>query len=388
MGSNSFGRLFRITTWGESHGASIGVIIDGCPSGILVQKERIQKALDERRPGSRLFTSPRNESDQVEILSGVMNGVSTGTPICLTIKNRDANPSEYTPIKDILRPSHGNYTYLEKYGMFDYRGGGRASARETACRVAAGAIAQEILRAEGIEIHAYLKSVGSIAWENEASTPLEKFLMKSELFCPEASFEARVMEYLTHIQESGDSIGGVVGVQTSRLPTGLGEPIYDKLEARLAQAMLSIPACKGFDVGSGFEGTRMLGSVHNDPFILEKEQIVTKTNHSGGIQAGISNGMPLHFQAAFKPASSIKKTQDSLSLSLEKVEFKIPARGRHDPCVAIRATPVVKAMTALVLADFILLQRATKNRLARCAAPITRKQHPKTPPLSSKDQTF
>lgn len=334
MGSNAFGSLFKITTWGESHGKAIGVVIDGCPAGLEINELDIQKALDLRAPGKSPHTSPRNEPDQAEIFSGVFEGKTTGAPIFIMIANKDADSSKYEPIKDLLRPGHANFTYLEKYGVFDHRGGGRASARETASRVAAGAVAKKLLDSFGIKVTSYIKQIGNENTEDAIQALLEK--VKSE----------------------GDSIGGVVEFVATGVPVGLGDPIYEKLEAKLAHAMMGLPASKGFEIGSGFNAVPMKGSEHNDLFIHENDRVETKTNHSGGILGGISNGMPIIGRVAFKPASSIMKSQATLTHEKEKTEFKYPEGSRHDPCVAIRAVPVVEAMVALVLADALLLNRS------------------------------
>ena len=324
---NSFGQIFRITTWGESHGKAIGVVIDGCPAGIELSENEINAELSLRAPGKNPLTSPRKEPDVAELLSGVFEGKTTGTPISILIPNRDVDSTKYEPIKHLLRPGHANYTYLKKYGIFDYRGGGRASARETACRVAAGAVAKKFLRSFGIVPKAVLKEVGGVSDYGEI---------------------------LKKAQEEGDSLGGVVEVTVSDLPVGLGEPIYHKMEALLAQAMLSLPASKGFEIGTGFQAARMCGSEHNDSFI---EGGVCSTNHAGGTLGGITNGMPLVFRVAFKPTSSIVRAQKTVTLEGEPASFELPKGSRHDPCVAIRATPVVEAMAALVLADMVLLNR-------------------------------
>lgn len=363
MGSNSFGRLFQITTWGESHGKAIGVVIDGCPAGLSISEEEINEELKWRRPGSLPFTSPRKESDEAEILSGVFEGQTTGTPLSIMIRNRDAKPHDYAAVKDVLRPGHANFTYLEKYGIYDYRGVGRASARETACRVAAGAIAKKLLMQEGIELAAYLSACGSV----ESSLPtsevdsLREQVRASPLFCPDESATQAMTALLIEVEKEGDSLGGMVTLMAEGLPPGLGEPIFDRLEARLAAAMLSLPASKGFEMGCGMESARMRGSVHNDLFEKSVEgKTITKTNYAGGTLGGLSSGMPLVARVAFKPPSSIRKPQETLDLEGEKAVLELPKSGRYDPCVAIRAVPVVEAMGALVLADFLLLARSAK----------------------------
>jgi chorismate synthase len=357
MASNSFGTLFKITTFGESHGKAIGVVIDGCPAGIALSESDINAALAHRAPGRNPFTSPRKEGDRGEILSGVFEGKTTGAPICILIANSDGDPSKYEPVKDLLRPGHANYTYLEKYGVFDYRGGGRASARETACRVAAGAIAKKLLDAEGVRLTAYIKQIGRV----EAIIDCENFHpQQSPLFCPDKSAEEKMIALLEEAKNEGDSLGGLVEFTALSVPVGLGDPVYEKLSANLAFAMMSLPAVKGFEIGSGFRAVAMRGSEHNDRFIQEGGQVQTSTNHAGGTLGGISNGMPLIGRVAFKPTSSIKQPQATLTTSKEPGTFQLPEGSRHDPCVAIRAVPVVEAMAALVLADAILLNRCAK----------------------------
>ena len=335
--SNSFGKMFKITTWGESHGKAIGVVIDGCPAGLDINEEELREALLARAPGNSPHTSPRKEKDHAEILSGTFEGKTTGTPISIMIPNHDVDSSKYEPIKNFLRPGHANFTYLQKYGIFDYRGGGRASARETACRVAAGYIGKKLLSFYGIKLTAYLKQIGGMdAAEEEAYKVLQR------------------------VKEEGDSLGGVVEFSALQVPVGLGSPVYGKLEAELASAMLSLPAAKGFEIGSGFEAAAMKGSLHNDLFVKEEGEIKTSKNHAGGILGGISNGMPIVGRVAFKPPSSIMKAQESLTLDGEKAKLQLPEGSRHDPCVAIRAVPVVEAMAALVLADAILRMRCDK----------------------------
>ena len=332
MASNSFGNIFRITTWGESHGKAIGVVIDGCPAGLPLTDEMISSALIRRAPGQSPLTSPRKEQDVAEILSGVFEGVTTGAPISIIIYNHDADSSKYEATKHLLKPGHAQFAYLEKYGVYDYRGGGRASARETACRVAAGAVATQLLKHQGVSLHAYLKKVG------DATDPAE--------------IEALILA----TKEAGDSIGGLVEF-IAQIPSGLGDPIYEKLEAKLSHAMMSLPASKGFEMGVGMDCHAMQGSCHNDLFNLDG---TTKTNHAGGTLGGISTGMPLIGRVAFKPTSSIQKEQESVTLTKERATFKLPEGSRHDPCVAVRAVPVVEAMVALVLADALLLNRCAR----------------------------
>lgn len=336
MASNHFGQIFRITTFGESHGKGIGVVIDGCPAGLQITVEEIQCELAMRSPGKSPYTSPRKEMDEVEILSGIFDGQTTGAPIALFIRNRDADSSKYEAMKDLYRPGHANYTYLQKYGVFDHRGGGRASARETAARVAAGAVAKKFVKHFGVEICTHLAEIGG-APADEMASVIEKAM------------------------EEGDSLGAILQTVVSGLPAGLGDPVYCKLEAQLASAMLSIPATKGFEIGSGFAAAKMRGSEHNDLFYLSKSgHVETKTNFAGGTLGGITTAMPLVFRVAFKPTSSIQKMQKTVNLLGENVEFSLPKGSRHDPCVAIRAVPIVEAMTALVIADAILLNRCAK----------------------------
>lgn len=336
MGSNTFGTLFKITTWGESHGKSIGVVLDGCPAGLEITEKEINECLALRAPGNSPYTSPRKEEDAVQLLSGIFEGKTTGAPISMLIQNNNVDSSKYEPIKDLLRPGHANYTYLEKYGIFDYRGGGRASARETACRVAAGAIAKKFLINFGIEIKARIQQIGHLEEPDAIIALLEK------------------------TKADGDSVGGVVEFTVLGAPAGLGDPVYEKLEAKLAYAMMSLPASKGFEIGSGFNSARMKGSSHNDSFIQSTGKISTESNNAGGILGGISTGMPIVGRVAFKPASSIKKALKTVNTDGEDALFELPEGSRHDPCVAIRAVPVVEAMVALVIADAILLNRCVK----------------------------
>lgn len=362
MASNSFGTIFKITTWGESHGKAIGVVIDGCPAGLEIEEREINEALALRAPGKTPYTSPRSEEDRGEILSGVFEGKTTGAPICILIPNRDVDSSKYEPIKTQLRPGHANFTYLEKYGIFDYRGGGRSSARETACRVAAGAIARKFLRSAGIELVAYLKQMGEVVAEQTAKDLelIRKLTYQSPVFCPDQEAAAQMMELLEATKRAGDSLGGLIEFIAAPVPAGLGDPVYEKLEAKLAFAMMSLPASKGFELGSGFHAVRMAGSEHNDLFVRGNENVMTRTNHAGGVLGGISNGMPIVGRVAFKPTSSIMKPQETLTTEGERTRLQFPAGSRHDPCVAIRAVPIVEAMAACVLADALLLNRCSR----------------------------
>ncbi len=340
----------------------MGVVIDGCPAGLFLQKEEIEAQLVLRRPGRNRFTSPREEPDKVEILSGLFEGKTTGAPLCIWIANQDADSSSYEEASTLYRPGHAHFTYLAKYGIFDPRGGGRASARETVGRVAAGAVAKRLLAHFGIVCRAYLSELGGIAIGDVDVTDwdlLREKIHGSPLFCPDPEAEEKMREKLAEAQSEGDSLGGVVS-GIAHVPKGLGDPMYAKLEAVLASAMLSIPASKGFEIGAGFASARMKGSEHNDPFDVDEEgNVYTKTNFAGGTLGGISTGAPLLFKVPFKPTSSIKKSQETINVKGEKVTYRSPATGRHDPCVAIRAVPVVEAMTALVLADALLMQRSS-----------------------------
>ncbi|SCA62713.1 Chorismate synthase [Chlamydiales bacterium SCGC AG-110-M15] len=365
MGANTFGKQFQISTWGESHGKAIGLTIDGCPPGLEINEDELNAALEKRRPGRSPYVSPRNESDQAEILSGIFEGRTTGTPISIMIGNRDADSSQYDTLKDVYRPGHANFTYLAKYGVFDHRGGGRASARETACRVAAGYVAQKVLDNEKIKVLAHLKSVGVVKVRLDEGELLEREgdLNASSIFCADSIMEHKMRTLIEAVREDGDSLGGVVEVCAYGLPVGLGEPIYDKLEARIAQAMMSIPASKGVEVGMGFAAAEMRGSEHNDRYIPGEDGVQLESNRCGGILGGISTGTPIVVRVAFKPASSIRKVQKSVDLDGKVCEVELPEGGRHDPCVAIRAVPVVEAMLRVVLADFCLLKGEVSKML-------------------------
>jgi chorismate synthase len=362
MATNHFGNIFKITTWGESHGKAIGVVIDGCPAGLEIDENEINAALALRAPGKNPYTSPRKEADQAEILSGVFEGKTTGTPISILIPNKDVDSSKYEPIKDLLRPGHANYTYLEKYGIFDYRGGGRASARETACRVAAGAIAKKFLQHHNIHLVAYIKQIGNIsaAPNLEDFTILRNSTYQSPLFCPDTDANSAMIDLIEKAKGEGDSLGGIVEFFVKGAPAGLGDPVYEKLESILAQGLMSLPATKGFEIGSGFGSVDMYGSDHNDIFSNVSGKISTETNFAGGTLGGISTGMPIIGRVVFKPTSSIMKSQKTLTTSGENSAFDLPAGSRHDPCVAIRAVPVVEAMVALALTDAILLNRSAR----------------------------
>lgn len=356
MASNSLGRIFRVTTAGESHGAGMGIIIDGCPTGIEIDIDAIQKELDRRRPGQSAITTQRNESDKVTIQSGVYQGKSTGAPILMLIPNEDSRPSDYDQIEQAFRPSHADYTYHQKYGTRDHRGGGRSSARETVNWVAAGAIAKMILSQAGIKINAAVSSVGNIQVEIPLAAYDWDFAEQNPVRCPDSSTSISMLTLIEETRNAGDTIGGTITCVIEGCPAGLGEPVFHKLHADLGHAMLSINACKGFEYGSGFEGAKMRGSEHNDVWSNAEDEMKTTTNNSGGIQGGISNGMPIYFRVAFKPVSTIMSNQDTVDTKGDSVVIK--GKGRHDPCVVPRAVPIVEALAALVLVDHWLLAKA------------------------------
>jgi len=353
MAGNSFGNVFKLTTFGESHGVAIGGVIDGCPAGISIDFDAIQHEMDRRKPGQSKIVTQRKESDTVEFLSGIFEGVTTGTPIGFIIKNANQKSKDYSHIKDVFRPSHADFTYNEKYGQRDYRGGGRSSARETACRVVAGAIAKQFLSA--IEINAYTSAVGDISLDNNYQELDFSKTESNPVRCPDPILAEQMIEKIKAIRKEGDTIGGTVSCVIKNVPVGLGEPVFDRLHAQLGKAMLSINAVKGFEYGSGFEGVKMKGSVHNDVFNNDGS---TKTNRSGGIQGGISNGMDIYFNVAFKPVATVMQAQETIDKDGNTVEMH--GKGRHDPCVVPRAVPIVEAMAALVIADFMLLNRLSK----------------------------
>lgn len=362
MAGNSFGDLFRITTFGESHGKAIGVIVDGCPSNIEVDEAFIQSELDKRRPGQSKITTQRKESDTAQVLSGIFEGKTTGTPISIVIPNEDQRSKDYSHISDKYRPSHADYTYQMKYGIRDYRGGGRSSARETAARVAAGAIAKLFLKKHGIEIFAHVSGVGEIEAPNLQANNLSQALEDREnniVRCADPATANEMINFIDAIRKNGDTVGGRISTIIRGVPVGLGEPVFDRLHAELGKAMLSINAVHGFEYGSGFEGSKLKGSEHNDIFTTENNKVVTKTNYSGGIQGGISNGMDITFKVAFKPVATIMRDQATLNQKGE--ETTIGGKGRHDPCVVPRAVIIVEAMAALVIADQLLKQSAYTN---------------------------
>ncbi len=354
---NTFGRIFRFTSFGESHGKAIGGVIDGCPPGIEVDYDFINEQLKRRRPGLSKITTLRKEPDEVEFLSGIFEGKTTGTPIAFVIYNRDQRSKDYESFRDIFRPSHGDYTYYVKYGNVDYRGGGRYSARETAVRVVAGSIAMLVLKRFGISVNAYVSQVGNIKLDVPYSELDLSLTYSNDVRCPEPSVAQQMYDLIHDVKTRGDTVGGVVTGIIRNLPAGLGEPVYDKFHARLSYAMMSINAARGFEIGEGFSAAAMYGSQHNDAFYVDKDgQIRTLTNHSGGVQAGITNGMDVVYRVAFKPVATIFKPQRTVTRDKKTVEFVY--KGRHDPCVVPRAVPVVEAMAAVVTLDFLMLQRA------------------------------
>lgn len=356
--SNSFGHLFRITTFGESHGPAIGCILDGCPAGLAIDQAFIQSELDRRKPGQSKITTQRKEADEFKILSGVFEGRSTGTPIAMVIENQDQRSKDYSHVAETYRPSHADFTYDAKYGFRDYRGGGRSSARETAARVAAGAVAKLLLRHYNISIQAFVSKVGPIQAPNYRELDLS--LAESNIVrCPHPETAEKMIALIDEVRLDRDTIGGIVTCVIKGTPVGLGEPVFDKLHAELGKAMLSINAVKGFEYGSGFEGVSLRGSQHNDRFYKDGDRVRTETNFSGGIQGGISNGEDIYFNVAFKPVATIMQDQQTVDKSGN--EAVVSGKGRHDPCVLPRAVPIVEAMAALVLADAIL--RAKNSRL-------------------------
>ena len=357
---NTFGKLYKITTWGESHGDAVGVTIDGCPPGINITNEDIQFELNRRKPGQSEITTQRKESDIAEILSGTFEGKTLGSPIHISVVNNDAKSKDYDSLKDLYRPSHADYTYDIKYGIRNWKGGGRASARETIGRVAAGAIAKKILKQKfDIDIVGYVKSIQNLTATVDTDTVNISDVEENIARCPDINMSKKMIDKIKEVRKNGDSLGGVVELVCRNVPPGLGEPVFDKLEADLGKAVLSLPACKGFEVGSGFSGTLMLGSEHNDEFYNDNGKIRTKTNNSGGIQGGISNGENIILKAAFKPTGTIIKQQNTVTNLGKEIEFG--GRGRHDPCVLPRAVPMVESMVALVLIDHALRHNAQNN---------------------------
>jgi chorismate synthase len=361
MAANSFGQLFRITTWGESHGGGVGVIIDGCPPRLKLTEADIQPDLDRRRPGQSKIVTPRKEADTVQILSGTFRGETLGTPISLLVKNEDARPEAYSEMATKFRPSHADYTYFAKYGIRNWQGGGRSSARETIGRVAAGAIAKKILRERfGVEVLAYVKQVQRLIASVEADAVKLRDVEANIVRCPDPRMADKMIRLIEKMRRAGDSVGGIVEGVARGVPAGWGEPVFDRLEADLGKAMLSLPASKGFDIGSGFGGILLTGTQHNDHFRMKGGKVRTTTNRSGGIQGGISNGETIYFRVAFKPVATVMHEQDTVDETLHNTTLK--GRGRHDPCVLPRAVPMVEAMTALVLVDHALRQQAQNGR--------------------------
>jgi chorismate synthase len=354
---NTFGHLFRITTFGESHGKGVGVIVDGCPPRVDLTEADIQPELDRRRPGQSKIVTPRKESDRVEILSGTFEGKTLGTPIAMVVHNADQRSEAYTEMATKFRPSHADYTYQEKYGIRAWPGGGRTSARETIGRVAAGAIAKKILRQRfGVEVVSWVQQVQKLATEVDPETVRVADIEANIVRCPDAAMAEKMIRLIERARKNGDSVGGIVGCAARGVPVGWGEPVFDRLEADLAKAMLSLPASKGFEIGSGFDGVKLTGQEHNDIFRAKRGKVFTTTNRSGGVQGGISNGETIHFRVAFKPTATVLIEQDTVDI--QHTNTKLKARGRHDPCVLPRAVPIVESMTALVLIDHALRHQA------------------------------
>ncbi len=354
---NTFGELFRISTWGESHGGGVGVVVDGCPPRIPLSEADIQPELDRRRPGQSKIVTPRNELDRVQILSGVFEGHTLGSPILMYVQNKDHRPEAYSEMAEKFRPSHADYTYIAKYGTRNWQGGGRSSARETIGRVAAGAIAKKILKARyGIQIVGYVQQVQNLAAEIDPETVKLKDVEANIARCPDAATAEKMIRLIDRTRKAGDSVGGIVGCAARKVPAGWGSPVFDRLEADLAKAMLSLPASKGFDIGSGFDGIQLTGRAHNDPMRARGGKVRTTKNHSGGVQGGISNGATVYFRVAFKPTATVMHPQDTVNVEFKNTTLK--GRGRHDPCVLPRAVPMVEAMTALVLMDHAMRQEA------------------------------
>lgn len=353
MAGNSFGNSFRVTTFGESHGVAVGVVIDGCPPGLVISESEIQVELDRRKPGQSKVTTQRHEADQVKILSGIFEGHTTGTPILLLVHNQDAKPDDYLPLKDIYRPGHADYTYQIKYGIRDWRGGGRASGRETLARVAAGAIAKKYLKEKlGIEILSYVEQVGGIKLVIDANQVTRDLVESNIIRCPDKNVADKMINLIDRVGTAGDSIGGIVKGIIRNVPVGLGEPVFDKLSADLAKSIMSIGAVKGFDIGAGFDGVELTGSQYGDELTTQKAQVHSLSNRAGGVLGGISNGETIYFRAVIKPTPTVRKELDTININQQSV--KLNARGRHDPCILPRVVPVVEAMAALVIMDHYL----------------------------------
>jgi chorismate synthase len=354
MSGNTFGKIFKIATWGESHGPGIGVVVEGCPAGLPLKESEIQKELDRRKTGQSKVTTTRKEADKVQFMSGVFQGKTTGTPISMLVINQDADSSKYELIKDLFRPGHADYTYQMKYGRRDYRGGGRSSARETVGRVAAGAIAKKLLKRHKIKITGYTRQIGSIRAKKFDFDEIEKNIIR----CPDKAMADKMIAHIMKIRKKGDSVGGIVEVVAEGVPAGLGEPVFDRLDADLAKAVMCIPAVKGVEIGIGFEAARMLGSECNDAFIMKGRKITTETNHAGGILGGISNGENIVLRMVVKPTSSINKTQNTVTLKGKTSTINV--EGRHDPCICPRAVPIAEAMVALTLIDHFMRQQLSQ----------------------------
>jgi chorismate synthase len=355
--ANSFGHLFRITTWGESHGGGVGVVLDGCPPRLELSEADIQPDLDRRRPGQSKIVSPRKEADTVQIVSGVFEGKTLGTPICMWVKNEDARSEAYSEMATKFRPSHADYTYQAKFGFRNWQGGGRSSARETIGRVAAGAVAKKILRERyGVEVLAYVQRVQGISAQVDPATVTAQQIESNIVRCPDSQTAERMIELIEQMRKAGDTVGGIVSGVARGVPAGWGEPVFDRLEADLGKAMLSLPASKGFDIGSGFDSIELTGRQHNDPFRSKDGRVYTTSNRSGGVQGGISNGQTIYFRVAFKPVATVMHEQETVDTELQNTT--LTGRGRHDPCVLPRAVPMVEAMTALVLVDHAMRQKA------------------------------
>lgn len=364
MAGNTFGTLFRITTFGESHGGAVGAVVDGCPPGLSISEADIQGELDRRKPGQSALTTPRKEQDEIHIMSGVSDGKTTGTPIMLLAYNKDVKSEDYLHLKDVYRPGHADYTFQMKYGLRDYKGSGRASARETLARVAAGAIAQKYLKEKlGIEFISYVEQVGDIKTAIDYKTVIKEDIESNLVRCPDSEKAKEMIKRIEEVRDAGDSIGGVIRGVIRNVPVGLGEPVFDKLPADLGKAMMSINAVKGFDIGSGFEGVKLPGSQHNDPFYTDASgRIRTQTNNAGGTLGGISNGEDIYFRVAFKSVSTISKLQHTVTTTKE--ETTLEAKGRHDPCVLPRAVPIVDAMGAIVIMDHYLRHKAQNGEMS------------------------
>jgi len=358
MAGNSIGHIFRLTSFGESHGSAVGGVIDGCPAGLEIDYDFINFEIQRRKTGQFKSSSTRKEEDIVEFLSGIFENKSTGTPIAFLIKNKDQNPGDYDHLKNSFRPSHADFTYQKKYGIRDHRGGGRASARETIVRVVAGAVAKLFLKTQRIQIQAYVSQIGDIAITKDYSDLNLSNTETSSVRCPDKNTSQKMISYLDKIRSDGDTVGGIVFCIIKGVPVGLGEPIYDKLEANLAKAIMSINAVKGFDVGSGFKAAKERGSQHNDKFVVSGGKVITESNYSGGIQGGISNGMDIYFSTAFKPVATLM--QDQVTVDKKGKTVKIEGKGRHDVCIVPRAVPVVEAMAALTIADMVLRNKNAK----------------------------